>query len=56
MYTGDVAKYRIDDLVRDAEAFRHSKASRASRSAERRARARRVANVVTSALLWPIKH
>ena len=56
MYAPEIAKYRIDDMVREADAFRHSKASRAARAAERRARAKRAAAMVSSVVLWPIKH
>ena len=56
MYTEDLARYRIDDMVREAEAFRKTRDSRAGRAAERRTRARRMATVLASVVLWPIRH
>lgn len=56
MYQREVAKYRIDDLVREAHAYRLTRETRMARAAERRARNRRVASAVASALTWPIKH
>jgi hypothetical protein len=56
MYAGELARERITDMVRDADTYRASGATRAARSAERRARARRVAAMAVSVLAWPIRH
>jgi hypothetical protein len=56
MYGREMAKLRIDDMVRDAEAYRRSRGTRASRAGEFRGKIRGVARSVISALLWPIRH
>jgi len=56
MYERELARERITDMVRDADAYRASRATRAARSAERRAKARRVAAMAISGLAWPIRH
>jgi hypothetical protein len=56
MYGSEMAKLRIDDMVRDAEAYRRSRGTRASRAGERRGMIRRAARSMISALLWPIRH
>ena len=56
MYTGDLARERIQDLVRDADAYRRSKSTRVARASERRTRARRIAVAALSAVVWPVKH
>jgi hypothetical protein len=56
MYGSEMAKMRIDDMVRDAEAYRRSRGTRASRAGETRGKIRRAARAVISALLWPIRH
>ena len=56
MYTGDLARERINDLVRDANAHRLTKGTAAGRSAERRTRVRRVGRSALWAVLWPVKH
>ena len=56
MLTGEMAKYRIDDRVREAEAFRASKVTRAGRRDNGRSRARRVSWHALTAMLWPVKH
>jgi hypothetical protein len=52
MLNGDVAKYRIDDLVRAGEASRASRSVTARRQAARGARRQRI--VATVAALLPI--
>jgi hypothetical protein len=52
----EIARYRIDDLVREAEAFRATGPARMARAAARRRRARRITAGVASVLLWPIRH
>ena len=57
MYLGnDLGKYRQADLRREADAFRKSGETRAARSVEHRATARKVMSAAATMLLWPIKH
>jgi len=56
MYGGEMAKARIDDLVREADAYRRSRNARTARAGEMRGTLRRVTRSVVSALLWPIRH
>ena len=56
MLTGEMAKYRIDDRVRAAQADRVARSTRAGRTADARSGARRVVSTVAAALLWPIRH
>jgi hypothetical protein len=56
MQGSEMARLRIDDMVRDAEAYRRSRETRASRAGERRGKIRGAARSVISALLWPIRH
>jgi hypothetical protein len=56
MYQAQVAKTRIDDLVRAAEAHRRVKETRAARAGETRGKARRIASSIASLVIWPIKH
>ena len=54
--TDVVAKYQIDDMVRNAEAYRRSRGTRSALAKARRERARRVATWAASLVLWPIRH
>jgi hypothetical protein len=56
LYQGDVTRERINDMVRDAEAYRRTRGTRAARAAERRASVRRIAAGAVSLVLWPLKH
>jgi hypothetical protein len=56
MLTGEMGKYRIDDRVREAQADRLARSTRAGRTGEARSGARRVMVAVTAAILWPIRH
>lgn len=56
MLTGEMAKYRIDDRVRAAQADRLAGSTRAGRTADARNGARRVVSAIAVALLWPIRH
>jgi hypothetical protein len=51
-----MSKMRIDDMVRDADAYRRSRETRVSRAGDTRGTIRRVARSVVSALLWPTRH
>jgi hypothetical protein len=53
---GELAKYRIDDLVREADAYRMTKSTRLARGAERRAKLRRIGSAMSWVVTWPIKH
>lgn len=56
MLTGEMAKYRIDDRVREAQADRLAGSTRAGRTADAKSRASRVVSTIAAALLWPIRH
>jgi hypothetical protein len=56
MLTGEMAKYRIDDRVREAQADRMARSTRAGRAGEARSGVRRVVVAVAAAILWPIRH
>jgi len=56
MLTGEMARYRIDDRVRAAQADRLARSTRAGQTAEVRSGARRVVSAIAAALLWPIRH
>jgi hypothetical protein len=56
MYQAEVAKTRVDDLVRAAEAHRRSRLTRAARAGERGGTIQRIAGTVASLVIWPIKH
>jgi hypothetical protein len=56
MLTGEMGKYRIDDRVREAQADRLARSTRAGRAGEARSGARRVMVAVAAAILWPIRH
>jgi hypothetical protein len=56
MLTGEMARYRIDDRVRAAQAHRLARSTRAGRTADARNGASRVASAIAAALLWPIRH
>ncbi len=56
MLTGEMAKYRIEDRVREAQADRLGRSTRAGRAGEARSGVRRVVTAVATAILWPIRH
>jgi hypothetical protein len=56
MQPSALAKYRIDDLIREAEAERATRRVRAVQAAERRARFRKIATAGVALLLWPVRH
>ena len=56
MMNGEFARVRIEDRVREADAYRVSRSTRARRVAATHGKARKVGAGVLSALLWPIKH
>jgi hypothetical protein len=56
MLTGEMARYRIDDRVRAAQADRLARSTWAGRTADARSGARGVVSAIAAALLWPIRH
>jgi hypothetical protein len=56
MLTGDMAKYRIEDRIREADSARTGRRLSARRTAERRARTRRLVGVTVALLPLPFKH
>ena len=56
MLTAEVARYRIEDRVREAEAYRASRSSRIAKAQARRAQVRRSVSGFLAALTWPVKH
>ncbi len=56
MLTGEMAKYQIQDRVREAEAFRMSRSTRAGRRGAERSRARRIVSHALAVVLWPVRH
>jgi hypothetical protein len=49
---GQLAKDRIDDMIREADVYRMSKSTRQARKAERRSRIRRVGTAMSSVVSW----
>lgn len=59
MYGGlglDFAKGRMNDRLREAEAYRLTKGIREARGADRRAVLRRVGGATLALALWPFRH
>ena len=56
MLNGDAAKYRVNDMVRSAEAHRVSRSIAARRTAQRAASIRRVAASTAALLTIPFRH
>ena len=56
MHPSGLARYRIDDLIREAESERMVRRVRAVQSARRRATFRRAGSGIISLLLWPVRH
>jgi hypothetical protein len=52
---GELAKGRIDDLVRDADAYRMTRSTRLARKAERRTKLRRIGTAMSWVVTWPVK-
>jgi hypothetical protein len=52
----DLARQRMQDRMREAEAYRLTKDTRAARAEAHRVAARRVVRTALTSLLWPIKH
>jgi hypothetical protein len=52
----DLARARMQDRMREAEAYRLTKDTRAARAAAHRTTARRMVRTALTTLLWPIKH
>jgi hypothetical protein len=56
MITGDIARERIADRVREADAFRRSRETRKGTQQDRRAVARKVYSGFVAALAAPFRH
>jgi methionine synthase I (cobalamin-dependent) len=54
--TTDLARYRMADRMREAEAARLAREADGPRRAAARAQARHVAGAVAALMLWPVKH
>ena len=56
MIASEMSRYRVDDMVRGAEASRLARSTRKGRAGQRRAGLRKMGTVVASMALWPVKH
>ena len=56
MINGEVAKYQIEERIREGASARGARRLGARRAAERRVRARRLVGVATAVLSLPFKH
>jgi len=56
MLSGEMARYQINDRVREAEADRVARSTRRSKAAESRGVTRRIGRAALAAATWPIKH
>jgi hypothetical protein len=54
--SGDLAKYRMADRMREAAAYRQGSETRTGHRVEVGAKLRRVTATAVSMLLWPIRH
>ena len=52
----DLARQRMQDRMREADAYRLTKDTRAARDGAHRVAARRVVRMALTSMLWPIKH
>jgi hypothetical protein len=52
----DLARARMQDRMREAEAYRLTRDTRAARANAHRVAARRVVKTALTTLLWPVKH
>jgi hypothetical protein len=55
MLSSEMAKSQITDRVREAEAFRTSRATSGARRAEARTATRRILQTAAAAAAWPFK-
>jgi hypothetical protein len=53
---GDMARERISDMLRDADAYRLMRTTRRGRTGQRAGGLRRIAAAAASTLLWPFRH
>jgi hypothetical protein len=56
MINGELAKYQIEERIREGASARGARRLGARRAAERRVRARRLVGVATAVLSVPFKH
>jgi hypothetical protein len=52
----DLARARMQDRMREAEAYRLTKDTRAAQAHAHKVAARRVVKTALTTLLWPVKH
>jgi hypothetical protein len=55
-FGSDLARARMNDRLREAEAYRLTRTTREARAAERRAALRKVRGSLLSVILWPVRH
>ena len=56
MIASELSKYRVDDMVRGAEARRMARSTRKGRAQQQRAGMRKMGAFVAAVALWPVKH
>jgi hypothetical protein len=56
MIDRQIARYRIEDLIREAEGARRARLAGAARGPGRRYGIRRAASLLASAAAWPGRH
>jgi hypothetical protein len=56
MLSEEMARYRIADRVREAEAERRARQTRRSKMADERSIGRRVSRAAAAVVLWPVRH
>jgi hypothetical protein len=52
----DLTRARIQERMREAEAYRVARGTRHAQAAEHRQIAKRVVKTALTSLLWPVKH
>ncbi|HJP66801.1 MAG TPA: hypothetical protein VKA30_10920 [Actinomycetota bacterium] len=52
----ETARYRIDDHLRRAEAYRLAKGTRRAAAERGHARSRSIGKAFVAAILWPVRH
>jgi len=55
-FGSDLARSRMQDRMREADAYRLTKETRQAQAAERRHTIRRIAGTALYLVAWPIKH
>jgi len=55
-FGSDLARSRMQDRMREADAYRLTKGTRQAQAAERRNTVRKIASTALYLVAWPIKH